>query len=101
MSLNRGQTVRFKINVQSGASYTLRIYRIGYYGGNGARLMANLGTLSGTVQPNGISNSSTGHLRLQQLERICQLGHSFDQPYPVFILQSWKEQGEEAIILRL
>ena len=62
MSLNRGQTVRFKINVQSGATYTLRIYRIGYYGGNGARLITNLGTLSGTVQPNGISNSSTGHL---------------------------------------
>ena len=56
------QTVRFKINVQSGATYTLRIYRIGYYGGNGARLKANLGTLTGTVQPNGISNSSTGHL---------------------------------------
>ena len=62
MSLNRGSTVRFKINVQSGASYTLRIYRIGYYGGNGARLKANLGTLTGTVQPNGVSNSSTGHL---------------------------------------
>ena len=46
------QTVRFKINVQSGATYTLRIYRIGYYGGNGARLKANLGTLTGTVQPN-------------------------------------------------
>src|SRR5688572_31445914 len=50
MSLNRGQTVRFKINVQSGATYTLRIYRLGYYGGNGARLMANLGTLTGTIQ---------------------------------------------------
>ena len=62
MSLNRGETVRFKINVQSGANYTLRIYRIGYYGGNGARLMANLGTLSGTVQPSGISDPSTGSL---------------------------------------
>jgi hypothetical protein len=62
MSLNSGETVRFKINVQSGANYTLRIYRIGYYGGNGARLMVNLGTLSGTVQPNGISDPSTGSL---------------------------------------
>ncbi|MEP7377851.1 MAG: DUF4082 domain-containing protein [Chitinophagaceae bacterium] len=62
MSLNRGQTVRFKINVQSGATYTIKIYRIGYYGGNGARLKQDLGTFSGTVQPNGITNSTTGML---------------------------------------
>jgi hypothetical protein len=62
ISLNAGETVRFKINVQSGASYNLRIYRIGYYAGNGARLMQNLGTLSGTVQPAGISDPSTGIL---------------------------------------
>src|SRR6185503_12088910 len=62
MSLNRGETVRFKINVQSGANYTLRIYRIGYYAGNGARLMVDLGTLGGTVQPGGSSDPSTGLL---------------------------------------
>ncbi|MEP7377697.1 MAG: N,N-dimethylformamidase beta subunit family domain-containing protein, partial [Chitinophagaceae bacterium] len=62
MSLNRGQTVRFKINVQSGATYTIKIYRIGYYGGNGARLMQNLGTFTGTVQPNGTTNTTTGML---------------------------------------
>ncbi len=62
MSLNRGQTVRFKIDVQSGAAYSIKIYRIGYYGGNGARLMQNLGTFTGTVQPNGITNSTTGML---------------------------------------
>ena len=62
MSLNRGQTVRFKISVQSAVSYTLRIYRLGYYGGNGAKLVANLGTFNGTIQPNGNYNSSTGEL---------------------------------------
>jgi hypothetical protein len=62
ISLNAGETVRFKINVQSGASFNLRIYRIGYYAGNGARLMQNLGTLGGTVQPAGISDPSTGVL---------------------------------------
>jgi hypothetical protein len=62
MSLNSGQTVRFKINVQSGANYTIKIYRIGYYGGNGGRLMQDLGTFGGTIQPNGIANSTTGLL---------------------------------------
>jgi hypothetical protein len=33
--------------VQGGANYTIKIYRIGYYSGDGARLVADLGTLSG------------------------------------------------------
>jgi hypothetical protein len=62
ISVNSGQTVRFKIDVQGGASYTLKIYRIGYYAGNGARIMDNLGTLSGTSQPAGVSDPVTGIL---------------------------------------
>jgi Domain of unknown function (DUF4082)/Bacterial Ig-like domain/Bacterial Ig domain len=43
---NRGETVNFKIKVSSSVSnYRLDIYRMGYYGGNGARKVA-------TVQPN-------------------------------------------------
>ena len=37
ISVNRGETVYFKIDVQGGVAYTLKIYRLGYYGGNGAR----------------------------------------------------------------
>ncbi len=43
ISVNRGETVRFKINTNSN-NYRLDIYRLGYYGGLGARLIA-------TVQP--------------------------------------------------
>ena len=62
MSLNSGETVRFKITVQDGADYTLKIYRIGYYGGDGARLVADLGVLTGVAQPAGISDPVTGKL---------------------------------------
>ena len=62
ISVNSGKKVRFKIDVQSGANYTLKIYRIGYYAGNGARLVADLGTLNGTNQPAGISDPVTGML---------------------------------------
>ena len=31
MSLNSGETVRFKISVEAAATYTLKIYRLGYY----------------------------------------------------------------------
>jgi hypothetical protein len=62
MSLNSGETVRFKISVEAAATYTLKIYRIGYYGGNGARLIQDLGVLNGVVQPAGISDAVTGVL---------------------------------------
>lgn len=60
MSLNVGETVRFKIHVQGGVNYSLKIYRLGYYNGNGARLIQNLGTLSGTAQPAPIEDAETG-----------------------------------------
>jgi Domain of unknown function (DUF4082)/PKD-like domain/Bacterial Ig domain len=62
MSLNSGETVRFKISVEGAATYTLKIYRLGYYAGNGARLIQNLGTLNGVAQPAGISDPVTGIL---------------------------------------
>jgi hypothetical protein len=62
MSVNSGQTVHFKIDVQGGADYTIKIYRIGYYSGDGARLVADLGTFSGDSQPQGISDPVTGML---------------------------------------
>jgi N,N-dimethylformamidase beta subunit-like, C-terminal/Domain of unknown function (DUF4082)/Bacterial Ig-like domain/Bacterial Ig domain len=43
ISVNRGETVRFKVNTNSN-NYRLDIYRLGYYGGLGARLIT-------TVQP--------------------------------------------------
>ncbi|HEY6503024.1 MAG TPA: Ig-like domain-containing protein [Chitinophagaceae bacterium] len=62
ISVNKGQTIRFKIEVTPAASYTIRIYRLGYYQGNGARLITNLGTFNGVSQPDGIGNSGTGLL---------------------------------------
>src|SRR5258708_39733519 len=47
ISVNKGQTVHFKIDAGTGVSYTITIYRLGYYQGNGARLIASLGTFSG------------------------------------------------------
>src|SRR6201997_5559552 len=41
ISVNVGGTVFFKINTNARA-YTIDIYRIGYYGGDGARLVASI-----------------------------------------------------------
>ena len=61
ISFNRGQTVSFKINTNS-ANYRIDIYRLGYYGGRGARKLATLLQTTASVQPPPIVNSSLGWL---------------------------------------
>ncbi|WP_127500641.1 DUF4082 domain-containing protein [Actinoplanes solisilvae] len=42
MSVNAGETVRFKVRAEH--AFTIDIYRLGYYGGDGARKVTPLGT---------------------------------------------------------
>ncbi len=61
ISFNRGQTAAFKINTNA-RGYSIAIYRIGYYGGAGARRVATVvpsATLPQT-QPPCLSDTSTG-----------------------------------------
>src|SRR2546425_5448711 len=61
ISVNKGQTVSFKIST-TGTKYRLDIYRMGYYGGLGARLVATVPS-SGTVarsQPSCLTDAATG-----------------------------------------
>src|SRR5262245_33492346 len=59
ISVNHGSTVNFKI--QSGTNnWRIDIYRLGYYQGNGARLVTTI-PMSGTrTQPTPIVDSTTG-----------------------------------------
>jgi hypothetical protein len=61
ISTNIGGTVNFKINTDS-AHYVINIYRLGYYGGDGARLVASIdhNASSAIVQPNPIVDPATG-----------------------------------------
>jgi len=51
LGVNKGNTVRFKISGPNGLVYSIKIYRLGYYQGKGARLQATLpGPYVGTNQ---------------------------------------------------
>ncbi len=50
ISVNHGQTVNFYVTTTS-ASVKIDIYRMGWYGGTGARHMETLGTYAGQQQP--------------------------------------------------
>jgi hypothetical protein len=63
ISTNVGETVDFKIDNQTGVgNYQINIYRLGYYGGDGARLVDTIQHQATTaiVQPNPITDPSTG-----------------------------------------
>ena len=61
LSVNTGQTISFKIDVKAPATnYSIKIYRLGYYNGNGARLIADLGNFSGVTQPIPLYDTVTG-----------------------------------------
>jgi len=58
MSINHGETVSFKI--ETDAPYTIDIYRLGYYGGDGARLITTIEDLPAQFQPDPIRDAATG-----------------------------------------
>jgi methionine-rich copper-binding protein CopC len=59
ISVNRGSTIGFKVKTSS-TNYHLDIYRMGYYGGMGARKVATVNPTALLTQPACQSQSSTG-----------------------------------------
>ena len=63
ISTNVGGAVNFKVNNQTGsANYRIDIYRLGYYGGDGATLVTTLQhqATSAVIQPAPLTDPSTG-----------------------------------------
>ncbi|GAA3602665.1 hypothetical protein GCM10022236_00560 [Microlunatus ginsengisoli] len=59
ISVNVGGTIGFKIDT-SLSSYSMDIYRLGYYQGNGARKITSIPNPTATDQPNCKTDSTTG-----------------------------------------
>ena len=51
MGVNKGDTVHFKINGSTDQAFYLKMYRLGYYQGIGAKLKATVGPFTGISQP--------------------------------------------------
>ena len=62
LSVARGGSLPIKVTVAAPGSYAIDIYRIGYYGGTGGRLVASSGSLSGVVQPTCPVTDAVTHL---------------------------------------
>src|SRR5271166_3645889 len=59
MSVNHGQTINFKINTDC-KNYRIDIYRLGYYAGNGARLITTIQQSTASLQPTPLTIPALG-----------------------------------------
>jgi hypothetical protein len=59
-SINKGESIDLHISVAGGLTYTIDVYRLGWYNGAGARLMHHAGPLTGSAQPACPPNATTG-----------------------------------------
>ena len=50
-TIRAGETISFHVSTNPASPFTLDIYRTGYYGGDGGRLVKQLGEFKGSVQP--------------------------------------------------
>ncbi len=53
-SVRAGETISFHVSTNPASSFTLEIYRMGYYGGTGGRHVKSLGPFPGQAQPDPI-----------------------------------------------
>jgi len=59
-SVNRGGSLPIKVSLAQAGQYTIDVYRLGFYGGTGGRLLLSSGSLNGITQPAcEITDSST------------------------------------------
>ncbi|MBW4584577.1 hypothetical protein G7B40_011160 [Aetokthonos hydrillicola Thurmond2011] len=58
-SVNKGSSIAFKVSLARRGRFTIDVYRLGYYGGNGGRLITSSGSLNGSAQPACTLNSTT------------------------------------------
>lgn len=72
-SLAAGETLQIFVSTEPARRFTLDIYRMGWYGGAGGRLMTSLGPLRGTTQPVPEMGPLPGRLRECRWEPTAEL----------------------------
>src|SRR2546423_2267666 len=59
-SVNKGESITFHVSTTPAQTYTIDVYRIGWYQGLGGRLMQRIGPLNGVRQPTCPTDATTG-----------------------------------------
>ena len=59
-SINKGEQINFHVTVNPAQTFTIEVYRMGWYGGKGGRLLKSVGPLDGAPQPAPTPDAATG-----------------------------------------
>ncbi len=59
-SVNKGNSITFYVTVNPTQTYTIDIYRMGWYGGKGGRLLHHVDPINGVTQPTCPIDATTG-----------------------------------------
>ena len=60
VSINKGESITFYVSTNPAQTFTIDVYRIGWYQGLGGRLMQHIGPLNGVTQPTCPMDATTG-----------------------------------------
>lgn len=82
-SVKAGEKIDIFVSTKPVARFTIEIFRMGYYGGAGARLMATLGPFQGTTQP--VPEMGERRLRECQWRATTTLPIPSDWPSGVYL----------------
>ncbi len=82
-SVRAGERIQFHVSTNPASQFTLQIYRMGYYGGDGGRLMAELGPFAGSVQPDPVEGPK--RVRDCQWEACTEFEIPADWPSGVYV----------------
>lgn len=90
-SLRAGETLDVYVSTNPPSRFTLDVYRMGYYGGTGGRLMASLGSFPGSVQ----ADPEMGEKRLRtcRWEKATSLRIPSDWTSGVYLGKLTEEAG--------
>ncbi len=97
-SVNKGGSITFYVTVNTAQTYTIDVYRIGWYQGLGGRFMQRIGPLDGVQQPACPVDSATG-----LIECPWTPGYTLTVPTTwtsgVFLVQLTNAQGYQNYII--
>jgi len=113
-SVNKGGNITFFIETQPANTYSIDIYRMGYYQGTGGRLMQSVGSLQGIVQPacsmDVLPPTGTGLIECSWTASYTlavpttwtsgiYLAHLIDAPYENYIIFCVRDDTRQAALL--
>ena len=94
-SVEAGESIDFMVSTNPPARFLIEVFRTGYYGGRGARLMTTLGPFQGTQQPD--PPVVEGQMRECRWEACASVAIPRDWPSGVYLgrLTTMPESGDQ------